>query len=172
MINKKEIEAEPLFATEEQKAKGLCHDSWVIITASSEEKQQVFYFNPSVDTEDYENFKEFVESEMDDFCCPGDDPQINKSIKDNYGTISGYTGKIENDYDEDSRKEFKTAVGQAAIMDFHKGGITKEKLPEILNSMKKDLEGLISQGASSAQDGSDFQSNPYKYYGVRRSDFV
>lgn len=171
MKNEKEIILEPIFASKEQKAKGLSDESWLILTASTEEKPKVFYFNPSVDPTEYENFKHFVESNMEDFSSPGGKESTTKVIKDDYATICGYSGSMEDDCDEESRKSFKVAVGKGAIMEFHKGGVNEEKLIELVKAIKKDLENLESEGAYQAKDNADFQADPYKYHGVRKSDF-
>jgi hypothetical protein len=171
MNSKNKIKTEPLFASEEQKAKGFCEESWFFISASSDDETKVYYFNPSIDKEEYQDFKEFVESNMEDFCCPGDTDKPNKTIKDNYATISNYSGTMEEDFNEDSRKTFKVAVGKAAIMEFHKGGVSEEKLDEIVKNIHKDLGNLESEGAHVAAESHEYHKDPYAYYGVSKKDF-
>jgi hypothetical protein len=170
-MNKKDIQAEPIFGSEEQKAKGFCETSWVMISASSSESTSVFYFNPDVDPEEYEDFNHFVEANMDEFYCEGDNVTKTKSIKDNFATISGYDGSMEEDFDEESGKSWQAPVGTAAIMEFHKGGVNQEKLKELIKTVHKDLDDLVSQGAYEAGDSYQYHKDPYKYHGVSRKDF-
>ncbi len=173
MSKQKEKIADPLFGTEEQKEAGFSEKSWIIISASSDDNTSVFYYNPGVDKfEEYEDFNHFIESNMDDFCCSGDNPSIHKIIKDNYASISGYSGKMVEDFDEESRKSWMQPEGSAAIMEFYKGGLNEEKLREVLQNIHKDLDNLQSQGAYEAADSHEYNQDPYKYYGVSRKDFL
>lgn len=171
-MTKKTITPKPIFeALEKENPKGLTDTSWVIISASSGEKTEVLFFNPESSPEEYESFKDFVEANMDDFYCKGDNVEKTKKIEDNFATISAYSGDMEEDFDEDSGKSWTAPVGYGAIMDFYKGGINLDKLPELVAKMEKDLDNLESEGAYEAKDSHDFQKDPYAYYGVSRRDF-
>ena len=166
------IIAEPIINTDEQKKVGLCETSWVIVKASSDDKTEILYFNNDIDPLEYETFDNFVEINIDDFFCKGDNIKITKIIKENFATISGYDGSMEDDYDEESGKSCTIAVGTGAIIDFYKGGILQENLSLLIKKIHNDLENLESQGVFEAKDNYEFNKDPYKYHGVNRKDFM
>ncbi len=163
-MNKKiNYEVEPLFASNEEKEKGLCFESWVLVSASTNEKTKIFYFNSSINPEEYKDFKEFVESNMEAFISSKDASEPNKIIKDNYSCISSFSGKFEKDFDEEIKKSFKIAVGQANIMEFFKGGIKLDKIHELVENTNKYLKELENEGVYQIIENENYRSHPYKY---------
>lgn len=163
MNGQNEIKIEPLYASIEQINKGFTEDSWFFITAASNEKHILFYFNPSLDPLEFKNFNEFIEANISEFNCINDSVKPHKIIKENYASISSFSGSLEEDFDEDSKKTFTVAIGKAAIMEFHKGGFSKEKISKLIDNINKDLSNIESEGAFEARESSDYDSNIYKY---------
>jgi len=164
-------EIEPLFASNEEKEKGLCDGSWVLVSATTNENIKIFFFNESLNPEEYKDFKNFVESNIDDFSCPGDCSEPNKIMKENYACISSFSGTIEEDYDEDSKKTFKVGVGQAAIMEFFKGGIKLDKIQELVTKVEKHLIELEKDGAYQITENNSYKSGQHGYNRLNRKDY-
>jgi hypothetical protein len=169
MNNKNEIIIEPLYASNEQITKGFCEESWFIIEVISNKSPRLFYFNSSIDPLEFESFKEFIETNISVFNCPGDSSKPNKTIRDNYASISSYSGELEEDFDEDSKKTFMVATGKAAIMEFHKGGFNKETILELIKNINKDLTNLESEGVFEASDYSEHNVGRNKYNKIKRN---
>lgn len=163
MQNNNRINIEPIFSSKEQKEKGFCEDSWFLIIAISNENKKIFYFNHDIDPLEFDNFNNFVESNIKEFYCPENSSSPSKIIKDNYVSISAYSGTIEEDFDEDTKKVFHIAIGKASIMEFHKGGFNQEKLLLLLKNIDEDLHNLEKDGIYEIQNNNENYSNRYKY---------
>ena len=171
MNKKNEVIIEPLYASSEQINKGFCEESWFLIEAISNKSPRLFYFNPTIDPTEFENFKEFVEKNISEFTCPGDSSEPHKTIKENYASISSCSGELEEDFDEESKQTFIISTGKAAITEFHKGGFNKEKILELIKNINKNLINLENEGAFEASSSLEDSGGQYKYSRLKRSRF-
>lgn len=175
MENTKVLKIDPIF----KDLKNLPPDDncWVVIDVSSEHGAKVSYINPNSVEEngdpfsnDSEGFKYFAEYIIGENFKYGDENSSQISISDKIATASGATGSIEEDFDEDSKKTFNISVGNAQIIEIH-NGIELSKIPQIIKSNLKEIESLEREAANDASDSDSLRKDPYKYYGVSRSDF-
>ncbi len=173
MKKQKDIDIKPYFDCEEQTSIGLTQESWVVIQSGSDEHTQVFYFNPKANPEEFETFEDFVEcfKENDFYLKDSDGIEQSESKNKNYVSLSSTSSSMEDDFDEDSGKSWRVAIGKSLIADIYNGGISKDSLPEKIKTLEKSVDDLASEAADNEADSESYRKDPYAYYGVRRSDF-
>ncbi len=175
---KKEIEAVPFFDGEEQKSSGFSNESWVAILATSEDKTEVFYYNPSkksipeIDDEDtpltFEQFCEYVQEEKFPFSFG----ETESTVKPNFFSLGASSAEEDEDYDEESGKCWKVVVGKAAVLDIYQGGLNAETLKEKIKLTEGSVEDSVSDAVFNENDSIEYRKDPYKYHGVSRKDFM
>lgn len=160
---------------ENEKETELTKESWVCMMAGTEEETKVFFYNPKnhENEEDaFESFEQFIEYHSDnDFYVGGDNVEKSELKKENYVSISASSASMEEDYDEDSGKSWMAPVAQVMIMDFYKGGINKDDLDIKIKELEKSVDDVAADAKYDVVDDYEYNKDPYKYYGVKRSDF-
>lgn len=167
MLQKKEITPEAI-------NEGMTYDQtcWVAIDTSSSEKTKVIFYNPgqAKPDEDFEKFEDFAKYIFEENFKVGKDGPVETDINPNKCTKSACDVKEVGDFCEDLGKSFSTLQADGQIIDVYKG-ISLEKLPELIKVAQKDLENMEESAKSDYAESADLASDPYRYYGVRRSDF-
>lgn len=151
---------------------GMTLDSqcWLAIVVSSDDPTKVIYFNPRGSEEiDFESFvEEFYENNFS-FDYSNDGVKqiiINEENKGFIATAHGARASEEEDYDNETRRSWKTWYATAESIAIY-SHFNMTKISEEVAKMKKELKLIQKDAINNAKDGKAYQKDPNAYYGVK-----
>jgi hypothetical protein len=162
--NKKEINPEPYLVNMTYD-----EDCWLIIDSRTKDSTHVCFYNQKQDPEkEFEKLNDYAQAYFDDEFCNFDAPKTEYSEK--ASSASGCNVTEDDYFDEDSRKSWKILVADGQVIEV-KTGVKLENIKKEISKVESNLEDLSIDSISDAKDAAEEIADPYKYRGLRRSDF-
>lgn len=162
---KKEITIQPYL-------KDMTYDesSWLIIDCRTGDKPYVSFYNSAQDKDkEFETLKDFAQSYIENEFSKFNDSQT--EYKETSATASGCNVVEGDDYDEDSRRSWKTMDPSGQLIEVMKG-IKLENINETIKKVSKNLNEIESEAVENESDAAEERKDPYAYRGLSRRDFI
>lgn len=144
-------------------------NSWLIIDCRTGDTPYVSFYNPKQDKDkEFETFKDFAEYYIENEFSSFDDKII--TYKEKSASASGFNVHSGEDYDEDSRRSWKTLIPSGQLIEV----MTDIKLENInteIEKVNKDFKDMESETVDNVADAASERNDPYGYRGLSRKDF-
>ena len=146
--------------------------SWVCVFAKTNNDVMIFYHNQNESAE-IESFEAFFECCIDKLYPRQGIYDTTKEIKKDFAHIEGYSTETQDDYDEQSKKQFTSSLGQGFVISCYDKGIAPNLIPleKIIKDAEKNLQQMEKYGKKQGLENIEFSKNPYRYNGVSKKDF-
>lgn len=145
-------------------------DSWLIIDCRTGDSPYVSFYNPKQDKDkEFETFKDFAESYIENEFCSFEDSQI--EYKEKTASASGCNVTEGDDYDEESRRSWKTLDPSGQLIEVMTG-IKLENINTEIKKVSKALDDIESEAVEMEADAASERKDPYAYRGLSRRDFI
>jgi hypothetical protein len=145
-------------------------DCWLVIDCRSSDSAYVTFYNPKQDPDkEYETFKDYAESYIDNEFCSFESKNI--EYKDNTASASGCNVTEDEDYDEESGRSWKVMVADGQVIEVMTG-IKLENIKDMVKKTERSLDDMESDEKYNAADAAEEARDPYAYRGLSRRDFI
>lgn len=145
-------------------------DSWLIIDCRTGDEPHVSFYNAKQDKEkEFETLQDFAQAYIENEFAKFDDAQT--EYKEKTVTASGCNVTEGDDYDEDSRRSWKTLDPSGQLIEVMQG-IKLENINDTIKKVSKDLSNIESEATDNEKDAADERRDPYAYRGLNKRDFM